>query len=343
MKRTSFSLIALLVLAVLVTALTGCGGRRTIVKVNGVKFTKNDFYDRLQKVPVQTAQGPQMAGRFVMQQMITETLIQQLAKKEGVEPKEAQINKKIDRFRKEAGPNFAKVLAAQGMSMDDLKRQVSVQQALINVVTKGITVSDAEVKKAYDDALKQTPSPFIRPEAVTVSGIIMKDKAKIDKAYSLVQGGTDFGTVAMQYNDDPVIKKNQGRLPALITREDPRIPPIIRNTAFALQPGKFSKPLSLQGTWLILKVETKRPKRITSFADAKDIVWENLAVQRGNAKGNFAKAMKPFAKNADIFIGNQAYKDIADLIKKQAAEAPPTPGMPGATGTPVAQPAAAKP
>jgi foldase protein PrsA len=324
-------------LAILALTLTGCSGRRTIVKVNGEKVTKNDFYNRLQAVPVQTPQGPQMAGRYVMQQIISEKLVQQLADDQKVKPTEAQINKKIDFIKKQSG-NLGQVLKQRGMSLDDLKRQITIEQSFINVVTKGVKITDEQAKKAYDQAMAAKPSPFIRPEAVMVSGIIVANKAKCDKAYGLLQGGTEFSAVAAEYNDDPGIKKNNGRL-NWVTKDDPRLPPQIRNTAFALTPGKYSAPFKVQNTWVILRADSRRPKRITPYDEVKDMIKEQLAIQEGTKKGTFRKEMQKFAKAADIQVKHPAYKDIAEKIKKEAAaNVPQTAGAePGAATT---QPAA---
>jgi parvulin-like peptidyl-prolyl isomerase len=332
MNKPKFSLIALALAAILVLGLTGCGGRRTVVKINGEKFTKNDFYNRLQKVPVQTPQGLQPAGRYVMQQMISEKLVQQLAKKEGVEPTEAQINRKIDYIKKESGANFSKVLAQRGMTLEDLKHQISVEQSFINVVTKGIKIPDDKVKKAYEDILRKPGNPFVRPEGVMARGIIVAKKADVDKAYNLLQSGTDFGTVAMRFNDDPMIKQNQGRLRWITKEEQDPLPKIIKTTAFSLAPGKYSKPFLVEGRWVILKAESRRPKRITPFSEVKEIIREQLAMSEGTKKGTFTKAMQKFAKEADIWISHPAYKDIAETIKKEAAKAAPTAATPTAGG-----------
>lgn len=334
MKRTNISLIALVILAIFAIGLTGCSSKRTVVKVNDEKVTQAEFRDRLQKIPIQTPQGQTPAGRVVMQQIILEKLNMQLAKDQKVEPTDADVQKRIDRAKKD-NPDFAKQLTAQGMTLDDLKKQLRPQLAMINVATKGITVPDADVKKAYDQALKATPSPFVRPEAVMVSGIIAKDKARIDKAYSLLQGGTDFTTVAMQYNDDPNLQKQQGKLNWL-AKEDPRMPPALKNTAYSLAIGKYSKPFNLQGQWVILKVDSKRPKKVTPYDEVKDMIREQIALQEGAKKGTYQKAMQAYAKKAEIDIKLPAYKNIAELIKKQAAETTPQaqPATPAATPAP---------
>jgi len=332
MCRTRVSLIALLVLAVLTTMLTGCG-RKTLIKVNGEKVGKEAFYDRLQKVPVQTQQGAQLAGRYVVQQMISELLIQQLAAEQKVSPTEAQINKKMDFIKKQGGGDIKKIAQQRGMSVEDLKRQVTLEQAFINVATKGVSIPDDKVKKAYDEALAVPNSPFKRPEQVRISGVINKDKAKIDKAYSMLQGGQDFSAVASRYTDDSFGKKSGGQI-GWLSRDMKMVPQGIRDAAFSLAVGKYSKPALVQGKWIVIKADMRRPARTTEFKEVKDMIREQMAVKEGTDKGIFRDAITKFTKKADISINNSTYKDIPEQIKKEAAKA---------VGVPGAKPAATKP
>jgi len=269
---------------------------------------------------VQTQQGPKMAGQYVIEQMIGEKLIQQLAKKEGVEPTEAQIEKKITMIKKESGGDLAKVLALRGMTMDDLKKKLTVEQALGNVVTKGVTVPDAKVKAAYNQALAAKNSPFKRPEQVFVSVIVASDKKAVDKAYTMVSGGTEFSTVAMQTNDIPVLKQSQGKI-GWVSKEDKQFGPQIRNYAFTLSPNTYSKPFKDDDKWVIVKAERKRPSRTQSYDDVKDMIREQMAIAEGTQKGNFQKELQKYTKDADIQLTGERYKSVVDNIKKEAASA----------------------
>ena len=319
MSRMRLSVVALVALAIAATTLAGCG-RRGLIRVNGEKIGKDDFYARLERVPVQTPQGAQMAGRYIVQQMIAEKLVQQLAKEEKVEPTEAQINKKIEFFKKQSGGDIRKALAQRGMNLDDLKRQVAVEQSFVNVVTRGITIPDDKVRQAYNVALKAKNTTLIRPEGVKISGIIVASKAKADKAYSVLKGGTDFGTVALQYTEDPYGKQSQGVL-GWVARDMKGIPPIVRSTAFGLQIGQFSKPILVEKKWVIVRADQRRPKKITQYDEVKDAIREQLAMQEGAKKNDFRADMRKFTKKADIIINAQVYKDIGETIKKEAAKA----------------------
>ncbi len=329
MSRMRLSVGALLALAIVATTLAGCG-RRGLIRVNGEKIKKNEFYSRLERVPVQTPQGTQLAGRYIVQQMISEKLIQQLAKDQKVEPTEEQIKKKIDFLKKQSGGDMNKALAQRGLTLDDLKRQITVEQAFVNVVTKGISVPDDKVRKAYDEALNAKNSTLIRPEQVMVSAIITSSKPKIDKAHKLLSNGQEFSAVAQQISDEEVWVKNTAGRMGWASR-DGNIDLVLGRKAtfgedfakrvFALGVGKFSAPFKSADQWVILRADRKRDKKITKYDEIKDVIREQLMMQEGAKKGDYRKEMQTFTKNADITINNSTYKDIAEAIKKEASKA----------------------
>lgn len=335
MLKNKVSLVALLGLAVLTTTLTGCG-RKGLIKVNGEKISKDEFIARLEQVPVQTQQGTQLAGQYVVQQMIQEKLVQQLAKKEGVTPTETQINKKLETIKKQSGGDFNRALAGRGMTIEDFKKQMTTEQCLINVVTKGVNIPDPQVKAAYDQALAAKNSPFKRPEQVMVSMILTKDKAGIDKAYGLLNRGGLFEQVVKEQSQDPVTKPNQGQVPLPITKADTRVPAEMRTMAFSLAVGKFSQPFNVKGSWVILKANQKKPAKTQTYGEVKDFIKEQLAMREGAKKNNFNKDLADFAKTAEITVNAERYKGIPDLIKKQAAQNQPLPGATTGNTSPVA-------
>ncbi len=325
--------LALLALMIPVIALTGCG-RKGIIVVNGEKVSKDEFYQRLQRIPVQTQQGTKLAGQYVVEQMIGEKLIQQLAKKKNVAPTEAQIEAKIKIITKESSGNLAQLLTSQGMTLDDLKKKIAAEQALINLYTKGVTVKEDEVRKAYDQARGAKNSSLVRPEQVKISAISVATKALADRAYQLISKGLDFPTVTSTMQKDPAAKATGGQL--WVARVEPTIPKAVCDTAFSLPINKLSKPFPATGSWVVVRAESKRPKRITQFDDIKDVISEQLAMQKASKDNNFNADFKAFTKSAKIVVNDTRYKGIPDMIKKQATDVElpkPTSTTPAASTT----------
>lgn len=329
MIRKTAALMALVLAAGAVLALSGCG-RRGLIRVNGEKVSKEEFYTRLERVPVQTAQGtPKPAGRYVIEQIISEKIIQQLAKEKGVAPTEEQINRKIEFVKKQSGGDLNRVLAVRGMTPEDLKQQVALEQAFINLFTRGVKVSDAEIKAEYDKALKIEQSGLKRPEQVMLALIVTKDKAKIDKAYSMLKGGQEFSAVAGAMSVMPNAKQSGGMV-GWVSRTDTRIPPQAIKALFALPIGGYTQPMKFQDDYVILKAEKKRPPKVTKLEEVKDVIRDQIAMMKASKNNTLQKDIMAFTKKSDIVVNAERYKDIVEEIKKQAT----LPAVPaGTTGT----------
>lgn len=323
MSRAKVSLIALLTLAVLASLLAGCG-RKGIININGEKIMKEDFYARLQRVPVQQIRDGKPvtvpAGQYVIEQIIQEKMIEQFADKKGVKPSEEQINKKVQFIKKTHGSEFKLMLANQGKTEEEWKKQLEIEQAMANIVTKGVKITDAEVKAAYDAELKKTPSAFIRPEQIQMSMIVMSSKEGIDKAYAMLQQGQDFGTVAMKLSEHET-RQNQGRIPIWIDKDFNQLPPVVVTTAFGLQPARYSAPFKAADKWVIVKLDRKRPKKTQTYEEVKDLLREQLAVRKGSQNRDASVEFNKFKKDAEITINAERYKGVADQIKEQASAA----------------------
>jgi peptidyl-prolyl cis-trans isomerase SurA len=329
MNRKTAEAIALLVLVAVAVTLAGCGVRG-LLRINGEKITKDEFYQRLERVPVQTPQGPKPAGRYVIEQIISEKLVQQLAKEKGVAATEEQVNKKIDFYKKQNGGDLKRVLAQQGMGLEDLKQRLALQQSVVNLLTRSVKVPDSEIKAAYDQALSAKDSPFKRAEQVLVSAIVTNSKEKVDKAYGMLKGGQEFGAVAMQMSEVPNAKESQGRLD-WFARNDGRLPPNASAAVFALTPGKYTQPMQFEKQWVVFRADQRRPAKTTSMGEVKAMLKEQLAMAKAAKENSFQKDMQAFAKKSDIVVNAERYKSVPDELKKQMAlPAQATPGAPAA-------------
>lgn len=313
--------LSLILLLVVAAGLSGCG-RKGIVNVNGQKVQKSDFYARLENVPVQTKQGARMAGDYVIEQIINEELIKQFAKEKGVEPTKEQIDKKIAFLGKQTQGGMAMLLRQSGMTKEELQRKVTVEQSLINVIAKGITVSNVEAKKAYDQALTVKNSPFKRPDQVMISIIATKTKDKIDKAYQELKKGTPFGTVASTQSEHPT-KVQQGKVGAPLSRGIKGIPANILNAAFGQNVGDYTAPIKDVNEWIIVKTDVKRPARVTPYDEVRDAIKEQIALAKGNQKGGYKDDLQKYIKDAKITVNAERYKKIPENIKKIAAAPEP--------------------
>ncbi|MBI2843129.1 MAG: peptidyl-prolyl cis-trans isomerase [Armatimonadetes bacterium] len=306
---------ALLVLAGLLvaTVLTGCG-RNTLAVVNGEKITKDEFYKKLEQMQVGNPPAP--AGAVVLRQMIGEKVVEQMAKKREVEPTDAQIQRKVDFEKKGEGGLQAK-LQARNISLEDYKKELYAQQALVNIATKGVKVTDEEVKEFYKQA-KDTL--YTRPEHVRIGVIICKGKEKIDKAREQITSGTDFSTVALNMSEDELTKGLGGEVRGAVVRNMPGVPKNIIDTAFSLKIRESSKPVQVKegngpAQWVIIKCLDKRPKLVYSFNEVKGQIREGIAFNKGQKQKSLDKLLAKAQEDAKIKINSDRYKALAGSKK----------------------------
>lgn len=326
--------IALLTVAggVLITAfLTGCG-EKTVATVDGAKITQSEYYQRLEEQPGgrdPITQKPIEAGAVVLQQMINEKLLLQLAEKEGVPPTDQQVNERFEQLKKST-PNFDQKIKDIGITEDQLKREIRVQQAAFNLQTKGVKITDAQIKDYYE---KNKNTEFTEQESAAVAAIFTKDKADADKAMKLLKENASFETVARAYSIDKESAAQGGVLKTPITRQDnDNSEPIA--TIMKTKEGEITNPLPMgDGGYAIFKVLKHTPKRIKPLSEVEFSIREKLMTEAGSKKNpSLREQLDKFKKEASIKVNIEKYKEF---LNPKASATSDIPGM----ETPEEQPA----
>lgn len=299
--------LALLVVAGLLVAfvLSGCG-KGSFVSVNGEKISKEEFYKKLELAPVQG----RPAGLLVLDQMITEKLIDQIAEEKSVQPTEAQINAKIDYLKKDGALN--QVLEQRGLTIDEFKKEIYSRQAMINIVTKGVKVTDKEINDRYSqvkDAL------YTKPETVEIAAVICTKKDAIEKADTQIKQGVDFGTVAMRLSEDKLSKQAQGKL-GRVWKGQEGVPENLIEAAFELKVGDVSKPFLVAPKgqtpqWVIIKATDRKSKVVRTFKEVKDQIHEDIALAKGQKTTDLQILIQKKRDSATIVVNPERYKQFA--------------------------------
>lgn len=288
--------------------------------INGETLSKNDFYSKLENFPVRSQMGSTPAGTQVAESMLNDALVLQYAKKNDAAATDAQINAKLDFVTKQYG-NIDFFLMQSGMTLDEFKQKLAVEQSFVNVLTKGITITDTDVKRKYDEMLKAPKSQFKAPDEANIAFIVTSDAAKAKKAYTKLKSGADFGKTAAQFSDDPSAKS--GKEKAGWVRSGGEFPEDIFKAAYKLDKGKYTQAIkSTDKKWYIVKLIDKRPGKVTAFDDVKELLKEQMAMEKA---GNNPKAMEgfqEFIKTTTISMGNPKYQALADSIKARATSQP---------------------
>lgn len=307
MQWKKLVIVTVVAIAVMVSVV-GCG-KGTIATVGGEKISKADFYKRLENMPVQG----RPAGLLVLDQMVNERLVQQLAKKMNVDPTDAQISKKMDQAKKQSQGNLKSLLDQRGMTLDDFKADLQAQQAYFNVVTKGIKVSDADTVKYYGLAKDKV---YTTPERVKVAGVICNTQKRIQTASTQLKSGTDFSAVVLNLSEDENSKRQMipGQL-GWVWRGQNGVPANLIDVAFKLKKDEISQPFPVVikgkvANWVILKCMGHEQKKVRPLSEVKDEIRDAIAFAKGQQDPKVQKMILAARKDSKIKIKAEKYKMI---------------------------------
>lgn len=236
-----------------------------------------------------------------------------LAEKAGIKPSAEfvaqEIKDEFESLSEEDREYFEDMLKESGSSLEDFikeKSQDADTQKLAALRKYTHTtflekakkeISDADVRKEYDDHIKD----LTRPENVTVAHILVQldadadeaadkaAKAKIDAIYDeLLKDPSQFGKIASEKSDCPS-KADEGKLPAFEKDgeilEGGRMDQTFTDAAFAIEKvGQITKPVKTQFGYHIIKLLEKAPEDVVPFEKVKDRITEFLAAEKAQAE-----------------------------------------------------------
>ncbi len=162
--------IALLVILILVLLLYFAKGLFVAAMVNGQPIFRLSLVRELEK----------QSGQKALDSLITQTLILQEANKEKVTVSDQEVNESLktleDNITKQGG-NIDQLLAAQGMTREDLKQQIKLQKIVEKIVGPNVTVSEQEI----DDYIKNNQSQLPQGETTEQLRADVKEQLRQQK------------------------------------------------------------------------------------------------------------------------------------------------------------------
>ncbi len=158
--------------------------RHPLFTINGDGLTKKDMDDYLE----------QQAGPKVKAVMAQRILVDQEAKKQGVTPSEKDIDEEFEK-QKELNWQFAQSINSNPWLAGEARKQIGMELAVRKIRTKGVAVSDDEIKEEYNSnaALYDTPN-----KARTELAIIL-DASHVDDVRQLLEKPVSPAVIMQQF------------------------------------------------------------------------------------------------------------------------------------------------
>jgi len=300
-------------LAVLVatSAFSQVDPNRVVAVVNGEEIKGGEYYHRMEYLPgVGKVTGQSFSefppGFLTVEQLITERLVFQLAKKKGALPSDLEVAAEYKR-RTEDNPSLEQVWLSSGRSLDEMKYQIRYELAQFNIQTAGITVTNQEV----DSYFTKHPDEFTIPKKYRLRVVVVKTDADKQAVETALSGGTSFADVAKQYSVDVTAKTTGGEYGSIpeTSLAGPLLDAIkstqIGKTTTWISTTTGGEPSSVK----FLIEDILPPKKVAMSESLRAKIRSKMMLDQGKAKNDITKEMKAMRGSATIDIKQAEFKE----------------------------------
>ncbi|MHB8945784.1 MAG: peptidylprolyl isomerase [Bacillota bacterium] len=260
---------------------------QSVAMVNGAAITKAELYDRMV-----TDYGASM-----LDQLITEKLVDLELKKAGGTVTEADVTAKVNQLKNKVGGDdkLNQVLQANGMTMDNLKDNFLFQLKVEKILGKDVKTDDATLQKYFQDHANDFDKRQFHARHILVA---TEAEAKAIKAQ--LDQGADFAALAKAKSTDDT-NKNQGG--DLGTFGHGQMEPAFEAATFALKPKEISQPVETQYGWHVIQLLSVTGQAPT-FEASRDEVKEAVISDEASAQyQTWIQAIQATAKITNTLKG----------------------------------------
>jgi parvulin-like peptidyl-prolyl isomerase len=284
----------LLALVLVVTVAAGCGGSGkvsvpsdSVATVGSEHITKSEFALLMdgtkrayvaRKTPFPKAGTSQYKALQdqTMKYLVQQSELEQKAKTLGIVVTDKDVQARIKQIKQQyfAGneAKYKQQLKAQGLTEPLLALNLHGQilsEKIYNKVTGNVKVTDAEIKKYYDDH----KSTYAQAASRDVRHILVNNKKLADSIEAQLKSGGDFAALAKKYSKDPGSAAQGGQL--TITKGQTVAP--FDKVAFSLQKNELSPPVHTTYGWHIIQaLSPVKPATQQPLKDVKAAISSQL-------------------------------------------------------------------
>ena len=327
-------------------ALTSClrkntSDRAVVAKVDGEAI----FRDQVERI-YRSRQGagsdttsPEEAWSFklnVLDELINNQILIDHASHAGITVSEAEIDTKVAELQSPYSPEeFQKRLRAQGLEMEDLRKEVRQNITITKLINKeiisNIKVTDAEIAAYYErnKANFNVPETAYHLAQIQVTPVadsevrnLKNDDAKTPVAaerkiaalYARLRAGDDFATVAQEYSEDPRTASgggDMGFIPASALDSTPQL----KQAVLALQVNQFTPIIRSSSGYHIIKLLGKEPAATHTLSELRvqNAIRQTLSNEREQLlKAAYIETLRNRAK-VENYLAEQMVKGQISL------------------------------
>jgi len=286
-------------------AFPGCGRKddsnQVIATVDGQPIARGEF----------RAELSQRYGALQLKDLVDQTIVEQLARKQGFKLDEARLQAKMQQAIAQDGgeKKHEEKLAKQVMTNEMLRARLAREALAEQVMAAGVQPSEKDIRDYY----QSHPEEFKHQEMIKGRLILLESRQNAQTVHDILkEPGADFAGLAKSLSIDPNTKDKGGDM-GWIERDDYN--PKIADAAFKLAVGQYSDVIEYPDGFAIVLVEAKQPAGVRPLAEVQDTIKALIARDReSQAPADWAILQR---QRARIRIHDAALRRSFDLIREQ--------------------------
>lgn len=245
------------------------GNSEIVASVNGEKISKDELYDAMLK----------QSGQQTLESLISKKVIELEAKKQKVTVSEKDKQNELDKYYEQYGGEeaFNQVLAQNGLSLDEVKKDLEVNVKVTKLLKSRISISNEELKTYFEE----NKATFAQEKQVKASHILVDKEEKANEIKDKLAKGEDFAKLAKENSKDTGSKENGGDLGFFGSGQMVKE---FEEAAFALKVGEISAPVKTQYGYHIIKVAEIKDAEEADYEKSKDKISDILFEQKLEAE-----------------------------------------------------------
>ena len=345
-RSLAFAFLASLVLLVGVACNGPKGGPDVMATVNGHKIDRAEvdkyYNNQIGAAPQKPSEEQADSLRLsVLKQLIDNEILRQRAEKLGLLATDDEVNSKLAEFKAPyTQEEFDKRLKAQGLTLDDLKRDlrrsITVEKVINKEVTSKINITDADISSYYEQHKAEfnlvetryrlaqilvTSEPNPQMKGPNKAQNEADAKRKIQTAENRLDSGEDFAAVAANYSEQPDAAQSGGDL-GFIPESSLKGDPAAYEAISKLKPGQYTQ---------VLPIVDPGSHRIAGYRIVK-LLGKDLAGQRELKDPRVQQEIREQLRDRREQLLKAAYYDVIhdeakienffaeDILKKSGSE-----------------------
>ncbi|RYG43785.1 hypothetical protein EON79_16305 [bacterium] len=295
---------------------------RVVAIVNGQEIKGAEYYHRMEHLEgIGKRTGNTVAelppGLWALDQIITERLVLQLAKEKNAYPTDIEVTEEMA-VRTKLNPQMTEIWESAGRTKEELRERIRFELAQFKIQTAGITVTDQDIDKFYNE----NPGEFTSPKTYKMRVISVSDKAGQDAVDADIKAGKAFAEVAKARSTD-VTKSIGGELEPIpvdfmnnATKKAVEAAKLKTTTAW-VSTGSDDNPVFVKFYIEEIMMPVKQPMS----PELRKAIRKRRLQDLGAVKNNIGREMNEMRKKAKIDVKDpsfaEAYKQLIEAYLSQ--------------------------